>query len=172
MRRTKSWDLTYPGGRAKIQKNLALLQETVLLIQLHQLKRRSCSVSLFLCQVIPLIQTTFSVLLESQYGTRKKNSYSELNIAHLLLHRHFEMWEVERLDKYPYSKNDNSYQRLEVQSRAKRRDCLSCFHQEEETSRLIFFFCRWRCVICPATFSLRHQGGQRKACDMISGCRA
>ena len=53
----------YPGGRAKIQKNSALFQKPILLVQLHQLERSSCSVSLFFCQMIPFIQTTFSMLL-------------------------------------------------------------------------------------------------------------
>ena len=53
----------YPGGRAKIQKYSALFQKPILFVQLHQLERSSCSVSLFFCQVIPFIQTAFSVLL-------------------------------------------------------------------------------------------------------------
>lgn len=62
----------YPGGRAKIQKNPALFQETIFLVQLHQLEGSSCSVSLLLRQVIPFIQTTFAVLLDRQYGTSKQ----------------------------------------------------------------------------------------------------
>lgn len=55
--------VTYTGRRAKIDEDLALLQETILLVELDQLERRSSSVSLFLRKAIPLIQTTFTVLV-------------------------------------------------------------------------------------------------------------
>lgn len=62
----------YPRRRAKIQKNPALFQETIFLVQLHQLEGSSRSVSLLLRQVIPFIQTTFSVLLDNQYGASEQ----------------------------------------------------------------------------------------------------
>jgi hypothetical protein len=61
---------TYTRRRTKIKKNFALLQESILLVQLDQLERSTGSVALLLRKPIPFIQTTFSVLEESQYKQR------------------------------------------------------------------------------------------------------
>jgi hypothetical protein len=53
---------TYTRRRTKIKKNFALLQESILLVQLDQLERSTGSVALLLRKPIPFIQTTFSVL--------------------------------------------------------------------------------------------------------------
>jgi hypothetical protein len=53
---------TYTWSRTKIKQNLALLQESILLVQLDQLERSTSTVALLLGQAIPFIQTTFSVL--------------------------------------------------------------------------------------------------------------
>lgn len=51
------------GGSAKIQQDLALLEEAILLVQLYELKSGSGSVALFLGKFVPLVKTTLSSLL-------------------------------------------------------------------------------------------------------------
>jgi hypothetical protein len=58
----KTCEKTYTRRSTKIKKNSALLQESILLVQLNQLESSTGTVALFLRKSIPLIQTTFSVL--------------------------------------------------------------------------------------------------------------
>jgi hypothetical protein len=55
-------DDTYTGRSAQINTDSALLQESILLVQLDQLERSTGTVALLFGKPIPLIQTTFSML--------------------------------------------------------------------------------------------------------------
>lgn len=54
---------TYTWSGAKIQKDLALLEEAIFLVELNQLESGTGSVAFLLGKLVPLVKTTFSVLL-------------------------------------------------------------------------------------------------------------
>lgn len=54
---------TYTWSGAKIQKDLALLEETIFLVELDQLEGGTGSVALLFGELVPLVKTTFSVFL-------------------------------------------------------------------------------------------------------------
>ena len=56
------WLDTYTRSSTEIKQDLALLQKSILLVQLNQLEGSTRPVTLFLGQAIPFIQTTFSML--------------------------------------------------------------------------------------------------------------
>jgi hypothetical protein len=53
---------TYSGCGTKIEKNLALFQKTVLLIELNQFEGCTGAVSFLFCKLVPLVQTTLAML--------------------------------------------------------------------------------------------------------------
>lgn len=59
---------TYTGSGTKIQQDLALLEETIFLVELDQLEGGTSAVSLLFGKLVPLIKTTFSVLLLDRHG--------------------------------------------------------------------------------------------------------
>lgn len=54
---------TYSRRSTQIQQDLALLQESIFLVQLDQLESSSGAVSLLLGQLVPLVETAFSMFL-------------------------------------------------------------------------------------------------------------
>lgn len=58
---------TYSGCRAKIQQDLTLFKEAILLIQLDKLERSSSPVPFLFCEFVPLIQTPFAMLLQVSF---------------------------------------------------------------------------------------------------------
>lgn len=61
-------NITYTWRGAEIQEDLALLEEAIFLVQLDQLEGGTGAVSLFLCELIPLVETALSVLLLDRHG--------------------------------------------------------------------------------------------------------
>lgn len=60
--------ITYTRCSAKIQEDLALLKEAILLVQLNKFESGSGTISFFLGEFVPLIQTAFAVLLLDRHG--------------------------------------------------------------------------------------------------------
>jgi len=58
---------THSRRSAKIDEDFALLQDMVLLVQLDKLEGCTSAVALFLCELVPLVETTFAVLCRGQY---------------------------------------------------------------------------------------------------------
>lgn len=61
---------TYTWGGAKIQQDLALLEEAIFLVELDQLEGGTSSVTLFFGELVPLVKTTFSVLLLDRHDEK------------------------------------------------------------------------------------------------------
>lgn len=51
------------GSGAKIEHDLALLEEAIFLVELNQLESSTSSVTLLLGEFVPLVETTFAVFL-------------------------------------------------------------------------------------------------------------
>lgn len=61
---------TYTWSGAKIQKDLALLEKAILLVELDQLESGTGSVALLFGEFVPLVETTFSVLLLDRHDDK------------------------------------------------------------------------------------------------------
>ena len=59
---------THPWRGAKIDKDLALLEEAIFLVQLHELERRTGTITLLLGELVPLVETALAVLLLNCHG--------------------------------------------------------------------------------------------------------
>lgn len=59
---------TYSWRSAKIQQDLALLEEPILLVQLDEFEGRTGSVPFLLGKLVPFVETTLSVLLLDRHG--------------------------------------------------------------------------------------------------------
>lgn len=62
---------TYSWRSAKIQQDLALLEKSILLVQLDQLEGSSGSVPFLLGKLVPFVETTLSVLLLDRHGRKR-----------------------------------------------------------------------------------------------------
>ena len=60
---------TYPWRRAKIEHDLTLLEEAILLVELDQLEGGTRTISLLLGELVPLVETALAVLLLDRHGT-------------------------------------------------------------------------------------------------------
>ena len=61
---------TYSRGSTKVKKNLALFQESILLIQLDELESGTSTISLLLSKLVPLVQAAFAMLLLDGHGDK------------------------------------------------------------------------------------------------------
>jgi len=59
---------TYTGRSAKIEHDLALLQEAILLVELDQLESGTSTITLLFGKLVPLVETAFAVLLLNRHG--------------------------------------------------------------------------------------------------------
>lgn len=59
---------TYSWRSAKIQQDLTLLKEPILLVQLDQLEGGTGSIAFLFGKLVPLVKTTLSVLLLDRHG--------------------------------------------------------------------------------------------------------
>jgi len=59
---------TYSGGGAKIEHDLALLEEAIFLVELDQLEGGTGAVPLLLGELVPLVETALAVLLLDRHG--------------------------------------------------------------------------------------------------------
>lgn len=59
---------TYTGRSAKIEGDLALLEEAILLVKLDQLEGGTGTITLLLGKLIPLVQTALAVFLLNRHG--------------------------------------------------------------------------------------------------------
>lgn len=64
--------MTYSGCSAKIDQDLALLEEAILLIQLNKLEGGTGTITLLFCKLIPFIQTAFAMFLLDRHGSGVK----------------------------------------------------------------------------------------------------
>jgi hypothetical protein len=53
---------TYSWGSTQINKHFGLLQEVILFVQLDKLEGSTGSIALFLCELVPFVETAFAVL--------------------------------------------------------------------------------------------------------------
>lgn len=56
----KEIDKTYTRRGAKVQNDLALLEEAILLVELNKLESSSSTISLLFCKSVELVQTAFT----------------------------------------------------------------------------------------------------------------
>lgn len=68
---------TYTRGGTEIQQDLALLEEAIFLVELDQLEGGTGAVSLLLCELVPLVETTLSVLLLDRHGGQSSRVEAE-----------------------------------------------------------------------------------------------
>lgn len=69
--------LTYTRGSTKIQQDLALLEEAIFLVELDQLEGGTGAVPLLLCELVPLVETTLSMLLLDRHGGQSSRVEAE-----------------------------------------------------------------------------------------------
>lgn len=60
--------ITYTGRSAKIESDLALLEEAILLVELDQLEGGTGTITLLLGKLVPLVQTALAVFLLNRHG--------------------------------------------------------------------------------------------------------
>jgi hypothetical protein len=59
---------TYPWRCAEIQRDPALLEEAILLVELNELEGGTSAVPLLLGELVPLVETALAVLLLDRHG--------------------------------------------------------------------------------------------------------
>lgn len=60
--------MTYTGRSAKIESDLALLEEAILLVELDQLEGGTSTITLLLGKLVPLVKTALAVFLLNRHG--------------------------------------------------------------------------------------------------------
>lgn len=74
---------TYSRCGAKVQQDLTLLQEAILLVQLDELKSSTGTITLLFRELVPLVQTAFAVLLLDSHGVERLYDYEVVGSVYL-----------------------------------------------------------------------------------------